>query len=85
MSREVCSFLFTKNNAKISVNYLTPKEIKKEKIDKDDCLSLIFNKDDDPLEIRIRPDEALIIANLLISAVNKTTHGYLMRYDKRAL
>lgn len=85
MSREVCSYLFTKNNAKISVKYLTPAEIKKEKIPKDDCLSLVFDKDNDPFEIRIRPDEALIISNLLISAVNKTTQGYLMRYKRSAL
>jgi hypothetical protein len=81
--KEVCYYLYKNNNRKISVYYLTESEIKRKKINVDDCLALKFdsqNKDSD--ELYIRPDEALVIANLLIKAVHQTTKAYNMRFTK---
>ena len=73
--REITSFLFKNNKRKIAVYYLTESELKKKKIHKQDSLALMFdaqNGEENTHTCYMRPDEALIIAKLLIQSVFQT-------------
>jgi hypothetical protein len=73
--------VFTKNGREISVFYLTKKDCKKHNVPAYDCIRLCLTPPDDPKEeagIYMRPDEAIIIAKLLINSIYRSVRCYSM-------
>jgi len=77
--KKISSHLFTKNNREIAVFYANLKDLKKRKIHKHDAIALQLDAqkgEDNTHTIFMRPDEALIIAKLLIDGVHKATKAF---------
>lgn len=73
--KEICIFKFPKNGAKVSVSYWQPPH--KDKRVKDDCLWLQWQTEEkEKLGIGMRPDEALLIAEMLVEGVRVITEMY---------
>jgi hypothetical protein len=77
------SFTF-KSGKVIQVSYLTRKDTRKLGVPEEDTLALTFISEEFERSYCIKPDEALIIIQLLATAVFKSVKGYavgLVRYD----
>jgi hypothetical protein len=86
--KKITSYRYTQNNRELAVFYLTPAQIKKRKINKEDCIALMFDAqrgEDETHTLYIRPDEALVIAELLICAVRSITKAYNCKFKKYSL
>lgn len=82
---KVSKYLFKKNGREIAVFYLNKRELKKKKIHIHDCIMLQFDSQDGGDKgIYMRPDEALLVAELLISGVNRSVKGYDMGCVKKS-
>lgn len=85
--KKLSQYYFKGNGRAIVTYYLTQSVIKKRKIPGNsvDCLCLsLEEKDGASTRIFMRPDEALIIAEQLSSAVRKITQTYTIRYTKES-
>ena len=73
MKRSVGKWLYKKNGASVEVFAIT----KQKGIPKCDTLLFVLRPaKHNPLSFAMRPDEALLIARLLIDGVNRTTKAY---------
>ena len=81
---EIETYLFKKNARKITTSFLTKKDCRAKNIPTDDCICLhleSLNKCDSRY-LYIRPDEALLIARMLINAVWKSVKAYKVGFLK---
>lgn len=73
--KEICVYKYPKNGATVSVSYWQPS--RKDKRAKDDCLWLQWKTQEGKKEgIGMRPDEALLIAEMLVEGVRVITEAY---------
>jgi len=81
--KKITNYVFKKNNREIAVFYAGVKELKKLGIHQEDAILLKFDvQRSDGTEIFMHPDEALIVARLLIEGVEKTTLAYRLGVKK---
>ena len=77
--REVESISSKGNGRKIAVYYLSPSDIKKKRVFKGDCIGLRFDaQSKENYTVYMRPDEALMVAGLLVNTVWKITKSYCL-------
>lgn len=75
MKKEIVIYKFPKNGAHVVISYWQPG--RKDKRAKDDCLWLEWStQEKERLGIGMRPDEALLIAEMLVEAVRVTAEAY---------
>lgn len=75
--KKIVTFEFKKNGATVGVYYGKPPKRKAYRRFKDDILWLEWKTwEGDKSGIGMRPDEALLVAEMLVEAVRITTHGF---------
>ncbi len=81
--KKVSNYIFQKNGREIAVFYLNKKQLKKKNLHVYDCIMLQFDaQEGGDKGVYMRPDEALLVAELLTAAVRKSVKAYDMGVER---